>query len=57
VAVIEIVVIGQGDRRQGDDLAHGVYSCVGDICIGQTVKKVVGTSVLLKNNHHVLDAR
>src|SRR5579863_1038327 len=57
--VIEVVLVGKGDRTERNDFAFGVQSAGGDIgAIGdqyRILKEIVGGSVFLKDDDDVLN--
>jgi hypothetical protein len=55
MGVIEVVVIGQWNGREWNNLACGIYSIVGDVSARQAMEKIVGCAILLKDYHYMLN--
>lgn len=53
--VIQIVAGSQPDRSQRNCLTLRILSAICDVRVGQTVKKIVGGAVLLKDHNYVLN--
>jgi hypothetical protein len=55
MGVTEVVVIGQGNGLEWNDLAFGIYSAVSDVRARQAMEKIVGRAILLKDYNHMLN--
>ncbi len=55
MCMAEVVVVGEGHGGERNSLSERVDATVGNVRSGQTVKKIVGGAVFLKDNDDVLD--